>query len=440
MSSIIPVLYLAALLSTACQAFSSWSRPLPTRSFSLRPFTEEKFGRQTALLVSQLDRALPIENQVIGENNGPQLLQEFIDQKKLREALRQCRIFEGVSTVELEGLVQSCTTLSLSVDDDSNGVVFRQGDKGDAMYMVQSGTIEIVRSTTHQEEVVLATVEPGGLFGELALFFDEPRAASARVARGDDEVRLWRLSQADYVALVTRNTNIQMTAVRTVEQDPNYSNYLERRELVDMMKSQCPIFRGFDKTDLQRCAESMEQVAFQDKDVIIQQGDQGEAMYFVKSGRVICSLGGTGKVLSEIGAGGYFGELALLFDKPRAATVQAFGKDVVLWKLSADKFAAAVQEYPLADKTLELLREQYQTKTIFSTLSKSTVGEVTDVIRAASRPKKKNVSTHSVISTMYASMLVSTMYVKKRDEAFASCLTCLSFCSTHGIPTAVFRS
>jgi CRP-like cAMP-binding protein len=411
MPSIFPVLYLAVALSSACHAFSSWRRPLHTISSPLHSRTASRVGRLSALFVSQLDRILPIEEQVNGDDNGPQLLQEFMEQKRLREALRRCKIFEGVSPVELEGLVQSCTTLSTSVDDGSNGVLFRQGDKGDAMYIVQSGKIEIAQSKNQQKDVVLATVEPGGLFGELALFFDEARAASARVAGGVNEVRLWKLSKADYMALVTRNTNIQAAAVRTVGRDPTYSRYLERRELMEMMKSQCPIFRGFDKTDLQQCADSMEQVIFRDKEVIIQQGDKGDAMYFVKSGRVICSLGGTGKVLSEIGTGGYFGELALLFDKPRAATVQAFGQNVVLWKLSADKFSAAVQEYPLAEKTLELLQDQYQTKSIFSTLSKSSIGEVTDVIRAASRPKKKNVSTHSVISTMYASMLLSAMYV-----------------------------
>ena len=58
-------------------------------------------------------------------------------------------------------------------------VIFREGDKGNVAYVVQSGAVEVYRSSAAGEKV-LGTVGKGGIFGEMALIDDEPRMASAR--------------------------------------------------------------------------------------------------------------------------------------------------------------------------------------------------------------------------------------------------------------------
>ena len=63
-------------------------------------------------------------------------------------------------------------------------------------------------------------------------------------------------------------------------------------------------------------------------DVIINQGDEGDNFYIIDQGEVEIYVGGE-KVLS-IGEGGSFGELALIYGTPRAATVKA-ASDVKLW-------------------------------------------------------------------------------------------------------------
>jgi len=61
-------------------------------------------------------------------------------------------------------------------------MIFRQGDVGDVMYIVQQGEVEILLHDT-----IVETVEAGGILGELALIDNRPRAASA-VARTDCSV------------------------------------------------------------------------------------------------------------------------------------------------------------------------------------------------------------------------------------------------------------
>ena len=58
-------------------------------------------------------------------------------------------------------------------------VIFEQGDPGDVMYLIKSGTVSLVRG-----ETVLETVEANGLFGEMALVDSAPRSARA-VATSD---------------------------------------------------------------------------------------------------------------------------------------------------------------------------------------------------------------------------------------------------------------
>ena len=60
-------------------------------------------------------------------------------------------------------------------------LIFRKGDRGEAAYLVQRGSVEIV-VIGESEEKILGTVGEGGIFGEMALIDDEPRMATARAA------------------------------------------------------------------------------------------------------------------------------------------------------------------------------------------------------------------------------------------------------------------
>ena len=60
--------------------------------------------------------------------------------------------------------------------------IFNEGDIGDRAYIVQDGRVEIFRYNGEGNEVVLGTVEKGGIFGEMALIDDQPRMATARAA------------------------------------------------------------------------------------------------------------------------------------------------------------------------------------------------------------------------------------------------------------------
>jgi len=91
-----------------------------------------------------------------------------------REILKQMRLFEGLSAGELK-LVQAEAE---SVRLDKDQVVFREGEPGDALYGITSGSVRVVRQSAAGGEEVLALVDRGGCFGELSLVDLETRSAT----------------------------------------------------------------------------------------------------------------------------------------------------------------------------------------------------------------------------------------------------------------------
>jgi hypothetical protein len=79
--------------------------------------------------------------------------------------------------------------------------VYRQGDPADAVYVVAYGVVEALTfSPDGTQSRLVATMEQGDLFGDLAIFTDQPRLATVRT-RGAAEV--WRIGKEEFLSLMT---------------------------------------------------------------------------------------------------------------------------------------------------------------------------------------------------------------------------------------------
>eukprot|EP00602_Paraphysomonas_sp_CaronLab_P009421 CAMPEP_0185029392 /NCGR_PEP_ID=MMETSP1103-20130426/15671_1 /TAXON_ID=36769 /ORGANISM="Paraphysomonas bandaiensis, Strain Caron Lab Isolate" /LENGTH=986 /DNA_ID=CAMNT_0027564111 /DNA_START=302 /DNA_END=3262 /DNA_ORIENTATION=+ len=197
--------------------------------------------------------------------------------------------------------------------------VITQGDQGDCLYIVDSGTYEVRVKTGGANDKEGGTVvhiyESGHnqhpCFGELSLMYGKPRAASV-IANTDG--MLWSLDRRIFTHAVLRTQDMRRNIIRS----------LRRVELLKCLNL----------VQLQRLVDLMSEEKFHAGDHIIRQGEEGEIFYVIVKGecKVLISSSDNpeGKEVARLGVNDYFGERALLNAEPRAASVIAVSDVEVL--------------------------------------------------------------------------------------------------------------
>jgi CRP/FNR family transcriptional regulator, cyclic AMP receptor protein len=92
------------------------------------------------------------------------------------------------------------------------------------------------------------------------------------------------------------------------------------RAPVDMLKK-VPLFAGLDNRELEEIASSMRERKFKAGDTVTQEGAGGVGFFVVEEGQADVIVGGEAK--GSVGPGDYFGEIALINESPRTATLTA---------------------------------------------------------------------------------------------------------------------
>jgi uncharacterized membrane protein len=119
------------------------------------------------------------------------------------ETLRQVPLFESLDT---EAANELCELLE-SLDSKAGAVLFRTGDVGDAMYIIEEGKVRIYVRAKDGHEVTLTELESGDFFGEMVLLDGKPRSADARV---EEDARLAVLSREHFLSFVRSNPNVAL--------------------------------------------------------------------------------------------------------------------------------------------------------------------------------------------------------------------------------------
>jgi len=121
------------------------------------------------------------------------------------DTLRQVPLFESLDDDAAKQLCELLETLDCEVQK----VLFRAGDAGDAMYVIERGKVRICVQATDGHELTLAELGRGDFFGEMALLSDgQRRSANAVVA---EEARLAVLSREHFLSFIMRgNPNVAL--------------------------------------------------------------------------------------------------------------------------------------------------------------------------------------------------------------------------------------
>jgi CRP-like cAMP-binding protein len=222
--------------------------------------------------------------------------------------------------------------------------IFAEGTPSQAMYLVESGWVSII-SESDGRKSILANLGPGSVLGEMAFFADRPYSTSAEAA---SEVTVWVLTKPAFAELIATEPSIGVKlSLASGSKIAQVSDYLAESRLPSV-----PFFAQLSMESLLALAERLEVESCQRGDTICWLGEPGEAMYVVESGEVEVVLGAESEeVPIPLAEGDLVGEMALLANKPYAATYRAT-RDVVLWRLTRPDFDELVKDFPVIRQAL----------------------------------------------------------------------------------------
>jgi cAMP-dependent protein kinase regulator len=215
-------------------------------------------------------------------------------------------------------------------------VVIREGEVGDKFYILERGKASVWRLDDDQVERKIDEKGPGQYFGEVALVSSAPRNATVRA---ETPITSLTLDYSDFNQCVRQYINL----ASQVDENVKYSWLLRGMPIFDELSSQ----------KLDQLATWLEPESLESGATLFNEGDQGDKFYIVESGGVIISrlIDGQQVEISRREPGEYFGEIALLQNRPRTATITASG-DTCLLSLKAEQFQELTSHFTQLGATI----------------------------------------------------------------------------------------
>ena len=227
---------------------------------------------------------------------------------RIGKALDKHYIFASLTEEQRQKFYQAITKRMTTAGE----VVVKSGTQAEACYVVDSGAY--LAATGGEETTIKGDQKtPYPLFGELSLLYSRLHTQTISVAQPGV---LWVIDRKVFRAVLRMGNLADQTRGRALETLKSIS-----------------VFRSLTGQQLNKLASALPETTYKEGDCIVNQGDDGSTgMYLITEGHVICkdSDGTHERTLLELKAGSYFGERSLLDKAPRAATVQATKKTVVL--------------------------------------------------------------------------------------------------------------
>ncbi len=200
--------------------------------------------------------------------------------------------------------------------------VVRQGELGTRFYLVKRGCLDVIK-----DGELVATLGAGTCFGEIALLRNVARTATVRARTAS---HLLAMRGDDFRALLAHEMD-------------TFLRLQTRVELRDEL-GRLPWLAGLGPAELDLLLAKLEPTRFPPGACLVRQGERGDRFYVIRAGQVAVETNGA--QVSLLGPGDYCGEIALLLDVPRTATLRAVGPQAVeAWSLGRDDFVDVLGQY-----------------------------------------------------------------------------------------------
>eukprot|EP01006_Ploeotia_vitrea_P040349 TRINITY_DN66422_c1_g1_i1.p1 TRINITY_DN66422_c1_g1~~TRINITY_DN66422_c1_g1_i1.p1 ORF type:complete len:596 (+),score=305.89 TRINITY_DN66422_c1_g1_i1:106-1893(+) len=228
--------------------------------------------------------------------------------------------------------------------------VFNQGDIGKELYIISAGTVEVLaRQGEESEEVSIAKLGPGSYFGEIALMVDMPRTAGVQAV---DDCLLLSLKKQDFHNFMSLVPEFR----------DSFDGVVKQRTAEFFKKFNVPFFEAIPNELYAQLSALCEIEEFPANSVIFHEGDPGLKFYIIVFGTAHVTVldRDKGKTipLCSMGPGRYFGEVALLKECERTATVTTDSRCVML-SIEKTRFHEFFKQHPESFADFEIKLSRY---------------------------------------------------------------------------------
>uniref|UniRef100_A0A2K5HCA2 cAMP-dependent protein kinase type II-alpha regulatory subunit n=1 Tax=Colobus angolensis palliatus TaxID=336983 RepID=A0A2K5HCA2_COLAP len=222
------------------------------------------------------------------EDTDPRVIHPKTDEQRcrLQEACKDILLFKNLDQEQLSQVLDAMFERIVKADEH----VIDQGDDGDNFYVIERGTYDILVTKDNQTRSV-GQYDNRGSFGELALMYNTPRAATIVAT---SEGSLWGLDRVTFRRIIVKNN-------------------AKKRKMFESFIESVPLLKSLEVSERMKIVDVIGEKIYKDGERIITQ---------TKSNKD----GGNQEVeIARCHKGQYFGELALVTNKPRAASAYAVG-------------------------------------------------------------------------------------------------------------------
>ena len=206
-------------------------------------------------------------------------------------------LFSHLEQEELKDLLDAMYEKKYAAGDD---IITQNDENGEEFFVMAEGEVDVIIGGNKVADM------KEGSFGDLALIYGTPRAATIRATKA---TICFAMDRSTYRAILMGST-------------------IKRRKMFDAILEKVEMLKDIDNFERSQVADALETEHFEDGTTIIKQGDDGTIFYIIMSGECVVTqtneAGETGEV-AQLKEADYFGEIALLTSEPRKATVTAKG-------------------------------------------------------------------------------------------------------------------
>ncbi len=254
------------------------------------------------------------------------------EQQAAVDILRQIPLF---STLPDDALADCAGYLMLR-HIPANQTVYQIGDHGDALFIVESGQIDL----TDDAGSLLLRAREGNFFGEMALMTGKSRSETAHAVT---DVNLWALYRTDFDALLVKHPQLSVALSQALRDHLSAAD----NQFIEKHLRKLAVMGGLSRRQLDEISARLHARRFNTGDLIYQEGQSGDELYFIENGYVerFTSTPAGVVPLPVLSTGDFLGETALLSGRPHATTARA-QTDTDIWVLPKADFDELVYQNP----------------------------------------------------------------------------------------------